>query len=189
MNMKSAVAVSAVCLLAFLGWRCSNQHIEPAAPVLPALTLWDIGFVPCIPVKTRPIASVSYTSSSGATEELFALKKPLIIHFWAPWCAPCRAELPHFSQFVQANPGSQIWCVADNDQTPQSVQSFYQKQKLYGLPVMIDGQQKLARRLNVEGLPTTVFFDSEGRERGRIVGPVMWNKPEVASLILKELLS
>jgi hypothetical protein len=43
---------------------------------------------------------------------------------------------------------------------------------------MIDERSRVARALGMVGLPTTVMFDAEGREVGRVLGPAEWDTPE-----------
>jgi hypothetical protein len=48
---------------------------------------------------------------------------------------------------------------------------------------MIDRMGKVARALAVPGLPTTVLYDREAREVGRVVGPAEWDAPEAIAFL------
>lgn len=107
--------------------------------------------------------------------------KPLLVNFWATWCAPCIKEMPDLDRFQQTY-GSQGWQVvglAIDGPTP--VREFLKK-----LPVRfaiglagLDGTE-LARQLGNEqgGLPFTVVFDREGRITGRKLGQTRWPELE-----------
>ena len=188
--MKRSFFLLSIAVIVFFGWRyASDKPSEPNHQ--PNLTLWDIGFVPSLPPKEYTSPTIVSQSKDGINLEDFTPNnsKPFVLHFWAPWCSPCRSELPHFAQFAASHPDVQILCVADSAQTPQNIQSFYESQKILGLPIMIDTNNRLTQRMEVDGLPTTIFFDAQGKEKGRVVGAVHWNKKDVVELILKELLS
>lgn len=57
------------------------------------------------------------------------------------------------------------------------VRQYFDKNGLTGLPVSIDALSKVARTLDIVGLPTTVFFDAQGRQVGRVVGAAEWDAP------------
>jgi thiol-disulfide isomerase/thioredoxin len=101
--------------------------------------------------------------------------RPLLINFWATWCAPCVEELPLIDDFfkkIAAN-GVQVIGVAV-DQMP-SVQAFLKKTPL-SFPVGVAGLAgaEAARSLGdlSGGLPFSVVLDSSGnvvlRKAGRL---------------------
>jgi hypothetical protein len=49
--------------------------------------------------------------------------------------------------------------------------------------VLTDARSRMAQSVGVIGLPTTIFFDAEGREVGRVLGPAEWDTPEVAAFL------
>jgi len=67
---------------------------------------------------------------------------PLLIDFWADWCAPCKEM------------DTQVY------RNPRVVAAF--KDRLIGVRLNFDLQPDMARKFNVEGLPNLVFTDSYG---------------------------
>ena len=41
-------------------------------------------------------------------------EKPLVVNFWATWCAPCVKELPYFQKLHQENPNIKVVTVHDS---------------------------------------------------------------------------
>ncbi len=99
--------------------------------------------------------------------------KPLLLNFWATWCAPCVKELPEINQFHDefAGQGWQVLGLAVDAPTP--VRGFLEKIPLK-FPVALAGLTgtDLSRTLgNAKGgLPFTVAFSAEGEPIWRKLG-------------------
>jgi thiol-disulfide isomerase/thioredoxin len=101
--------------------------------------------------------------------------RPLLLNFWATWCAPCVEELPLLNDFHRQNKGNgwQVLGLAVDKLAP--VQSFLRKMPL-DFPVGMAGLAgaELGRGLgNVAGgLPFSVVFGANGavlyRKLGRL---------------------
>lgn len=103
-------------------------------------------------------------------------ERPLLINFWATWCAPCLRELPLLNQFQREN-GARGWQVvglAVDGPTP--VREFLAKRPL-AFPVGLAGLDgtELARALGNEsgGLPFSVLVDRMGQVRERKLGALV----------------
>jgi thiol-disulfide isomerase/thioredoxin len=94
--------------------------------------------------------------------------KPLVINYFGSWCGPCNLEAPALAAFAEAHPEAQFIGIAVEDQQGDVV-DFMNK---YGLtyPVVLDDGWDIAGEDGVSGVPTTVFYDSAGKEVDRIVG-------------------
>jgi peroxiredoxin len=87
--------------------------------------------------------------------------KPMVINFWATWCAPCRAEMPML-QSTWERYGEAVTVVGvDVDEAPAAVQAFVDELGLT-FPIALDEGAEISGRYNVRGLPTTFFVDSSG---------------------------
>lgn len=89
--------------------------------------------------------------------------RPLLLHFWASWCAPCRRELPaldaQLGRWLDA--GLELRAVSI-DREPEKARRFAAELAL-SLPLYHDGPAGLARQLDLPALPCSFLFDGEGR--------------------------
>ena len=93
------------------------------------------------------------------------LGHPLVVNFWATWCAPCRREMPLLQQLWQEyrSQGVQILGVAVDSR--QAVQQYLRTTPV-GYPILADTDQGSAAvaRFGIEPvLPFSVFADAQGR--------------------------
>ena len=96
---------------------------------------------------------------------------PVLLDFWATWCAPCRVELPILASLHRrfAGRGLQVVGVNVDEGGPSLVPQFRQR---FGLEyVMVyDVEGRASRAFDVQGLPTLVLVDKAGQVRLRHAG-------------------
>lgn len=124
----------------------------------------------------RAFWAASFESTDGSAP-LAARRfagKPLLLNFWATWCAPCIKEMPEIDQFqreFQAR-GWQVLGLAVDSAAP--VREFLKKTPV-GFPTALAGLTglELTRKLgNLQGgLPFSVAFDRAGEVSWRKLGP------------------
>jgi cytochrome c biogenesis protein CcmG/thiol:disulfide interchange protein DsbE len=140
------------------------------------LHLVALAFVLAIALLVGACGGSSASSSGAADIEFlepgdFAIAdyagKPLVINFFGSWCGPCKLEAPDLARFLAANPDVQFVGVAESDKK-EDVAGFMQEFGLDFPVVMDDGHVGQAQ--SITGVPTTIFFDSMGREADRIIG-------------------
>jgi cytochrome c biogenesis protein CcmG/thiol:disulfide interchange protein DsbE len=97
------------------------------------------------------------------------LGKPVVLNAWATWCPPCRRELPMMVRVSRENPDVHFVFVSQGE-GPEVVRRFLEEQGLTAEWVLLDPETRLSQALGIQGLPTTFFFDREGRLVNRHLG-------------------
>ena len=95
--------------------------------------------------------------------ELRALRgRPVVVNLWASWCAPCRTELPLF-QAQAARRGTEVAFLGVDveDSRRDAVRLLERFPVPY--PSVEDPRRAISRSLGAVGLPSTAFYDRQGR--------------------------
>ncbi len=99
-------------------------------------------------------------------------KQPTIVNLWGTWCPPCRREIPGMVELYKEYRGKGVEIVGvafPGRDTPDKVRDFAKKAGMEW--VMTMGDKSVARPLQWTGsVPTTIFYDKNGREVERFVG-------------------
>jgi cytochrome c biogenesis protein CcmG, thiol:disulfide interchange protein DsbE len=120
--------------------------------------------VSVIPSDERtPAPAVRVDSLDGAGEVALAdyAGTPVVLNFWASWCAPCQEEMPALVDFADATPGVRVVGVAVDDRPSDS--RAFAREAAVDFPLGVDRRGDVAATFGVKGLPATVFVDAEGR--------------------------
>ncbi len=111
--------------------------------------------------------------------------KVILVNLWATWCAPCIKEMPDLNDLQKAMEGTnfQIILISENQDGIESSIKFLKDNNISHLKTYIDPKRKIARTLKANALPTSVLFDQNGNEVGRLVGPALWNSEDAMNMI------
>lgn len=131
----------------------------------------------------------------GGTIELTALRgKPLLLNFWASWCAACKVELPILEkQYRNVWQGHlHVAAVSEDRGDRETVARFVKALNLRTLPIFLDphGYVSYSDSSNSKdapfalyGMPITYLIASSGWVVGYIPGAVDWTTSEADNLI------
>ena len=125
-----------------------------------------------VPNMTAPAFSIK--DMNGKTITLASLKgKVAVLNFWATWCPPCRAEIPDFVEFYNANSskGLEILGVSVDTNTASQVPGFVRNNKM-PYPVAMFTEKIVRDYGPIDSIPTTFIIDKNGRVRYTEVGIV-----------------
>jgi thiol-disulfide isomerase/thioredoxin len=110
--------------------------------------------------------------------------KPLLVNLWATWCAPCVAEMPTLDALA-AREGDRLRVLAlsqDHDGRAK-VEAFFAGRDFTNLEPYLDPELAVMAALGVTILPTTILYDSQGREVWRVTGIEDWESDRAAALV------
>lgn len=90
--------------------------------------------------------------------------KKVLINFWATWCPPCRAEMPHMQQVYEDHEGEAIILgvnLTPTETKPEAIDAFIED---FGLtfPNVLDQEGDVMSTYQIIAYPTTFAIDSEG---------------------------
>lgn len=106
----------------------------------------------------------------GKTVRLSDLKgHPVLIDYWATWCAPCREGLPETAHLALIGAKRGLRVLAISDEGREKIQSFLAKQT-YHLAAYQDDGDAAQHALAVDGLPSEIFIDSNGNIVSYLIG-------------------
>jgi cytochrome oxidase Cu insertion factor (SCO1/SenC/PrrC family)/thiol-disulfide isomerase/thioredoxin len=88
------------------------------------------------------------------------LGRPLVINFWASYCAPCRAEMPMLQSRVGAQQGVQLVLINEGD-TPQAAREFLGAVGIHQA-ALLDSDLAVGKAYGVTAYPVTVFVRADG---------------------------
>ena len=130
-----------------------------------------------------PMMTVVDASSQGINLGQYR-GRPLLIHLWATWCAPCVKEIPSISR-LQADyaPRGLVLIPISQDFSAERVDKFFRKTKVTNLPVLLDVNSKIFQSLRTRGLPISILVDRQGREVRRFAGNTNWDDPLIRAQI------
>jgi thiol-disulfide isomerase/thioredoxin len=110
--------------------------------------------------------------------------KPLLLNLWATWCAPCVAEMPTLDALAGRSGGRlQIVALSQDMDGRQKVEKFFAEHRFKTLEPYLDPKADLMAGLKLDTLPTTILYDSKGREVWRVTGIEDWRSARAGALI------
>ena len=131
------------------------------------------------PGRAPPLEVVTGKDAAGLVARLGA-GKPLVLHFFATWCAACREELPglrkRFAAYAKA--GVRVALVSvDGPESRGKVPAFLKSFKLQSLTALVldaEDPGPVAAALGEPawdgGLPATFVYDSKGVKVKTLLG-------------------
>ncbi|MCX7672684.1 MAG: TlpA family protein disulfide reductase [Thiobacillaceae bacterium] len=127
-------------------------------------------------VNTAQLWSASLPDLAGAQQPLSQWRgRVVVINFWAPWCPPCRQEIPGFIRLQEryGARGLQFIGIALDDAF--SVRQYVDEAGI-NYPILLGGVEGAllgqAAGNSRGGLPYTLLLDRQGRPVAGLVGAV-----------------
>jgi thiol-disulfide isomerase/thioredoxin len=119
----------------------------------------------------KPVPTFAAQDFDGESFDLADhIGKPMVINFWASWCAPCREEAPILESAWRRYGPEGVLFVGVNMQDALAVGQEYMDEFDITYPNVRDPDGRVTVDYGVIGIPVTFFVDREGIVARRFVG-------------------
>nr|WP_319216815.1 TlpA disulfide reductase family protein [uncultured Trichococcus sp.] len=98
--------------------------------------------------------------------------KKVFLNFWASWCPPCKAEMPHLQAFSEEQEDTVVLGVnvTNSESHPDNAAVFLEENAISFLNLY--GTDQVFAQYQVQSLPTSYLIGSDGKIYERIIGAV-----------------
>lgn len=174
------LVLSGLAVIYFFGFPQSTPALPPSTstsfvPNLPTLAAGEEG-VPTSALEPRaaqgfPAPDFLLTNTHGEQVRLSELHgQPILINFWATWCAPCRIEMPAIQARYEAYEDRGLIVLGvDFDEPLEDVQDFGEQLGL-SFDLLLDPGGEVQSLYRVRGYPTSFFVGRDGIIQAQHIG-------------------
>jgi thiol-disulfide isomerase/thioredoxin len=144
-----------VALVAALLAACSGDA-EP--PVVDAVA----EAAPTPPPRDAHLAEGGWPEAAAYIAREAAAGRPTVVNIFAAWCGPCRQEAPVLRAAMADHPDVAFLGIDHVDHREDGA-AFLAEERLAFDATLFDVAGDVALNVRSRGMPTTAFFDHEGR--------------------------
>ena len=172
MRRNLLIVLAACAATGALTWWADYQSRPPLMP------LPEVQVLPAIPAPDFAFAALD-----GSEYRLSTFRgKPVILNFWASWCAPCLVEFPKLIELAKRE--DLFWLAVSVDSDKAELDRFLER--FPALPsnalVVWDKDKAIAQDLFQSiRYPETILIDTNQMMRRKVIGDTDWTGPEITN--------
>ena len=118
-----------------------------------------------IDTKQIPVVNLKDMKGNSVNTSKLGFTGPVVISFWATWCAPCKKELNNINDVyekLQEETGVNLVAVSIDDEKTKSQVPVYVNGKSWDFLVLMDPNGDFKRAMGVNNVPHTFLVDQSG---------------------------
>ena len=135
----------------------------------------------------KKISEISFKNEEDKDVSLSGYEnKLLILNFWATWCEPCKEEMPSL-QNLQNNSkfkNLEILPINIGQEDKNSIKNFFSDVNINTFEIFYDSDVKLAKKLSLRGIPTSILINKDGYEFAKVIGSIDFEDPKFVNRLL-----
>ncbi len=148
------------------------RHLSPLLAFVFATTTASFAIAPATHAGDRIAPQFSVRALDGKTVRLSDYRgRPVILDFWATWCGPCKASMPHLTTMQERyrDRGLVVIGLSVDDGDGQKVRRFADRLGI-GFRLAMADDKVLDLYGPIRAIPTTFFINRKGEVVRRVVG-------------------
>jgi len=143
---------------------CNPRPASSPQPIQAVIAAGEIGsHLPEFSVKDLQGREISSADLRG---------KVVLVDFWATWCQPCKKEMPGYQKLLDLYGSRGFAVIGFKFDTMMDMEDPLQFAKKIGVryPLAVAPDDLKQKFGGIEGLPTTMLYDSQGVLRKKVIG-------------------
>ncbi len=164
---------AAIAVAAWYAWRQPEKRKGVALSMVAGGTFWAVATL-AASLLSNPaqLPQTALASLDGRSVQLSDFAgKPMVINLWATWCPPCQREMPVLRDAQIRHPDVHFIFV-NQGESADVVRQYLNSKGLDLKNALLDTQMQVGKETGSRAMPTTLFFDANGKLIDRRLGEV-----------------